>query len=120
MKKIRPEVVYLPPKKDLNLDHVIVCNAGIVSCRSISSIKKILSYEVPTAFSFENLEANYFVDITRFFKKKMQVMKVYKTEVRNYPHPRSIEGLAVLAQARGFAISARYAEAFMVIREKVA
>src|SRR3989338_7729778 len=33
VKKVKPEIVYLPPKKDLNLDHVIVYNAGIVACR---------------------------------------------------------------------------------------
>lgn len=119
IKKCEPAVIYLPPKHDLNLDHVIVCNAGIVSCRSMSFVKTVLSYEVQTAFSYENLEVNYYVDISRYFKKKIQAMKVYKSEIRKYPHPRSIEGLTILSQMRGLSVGARHAEAFMVVREVI-
>lgn len=119
IKKVKPEVVYLPPKEDLNLDHVIVCNAGVIASRSEGSIKKIFSYEIPTAFCFENLGVNYYVNISRFFKKKIQAMKIYKSEIRKYPHPRSVKGLTILGQARGLAICAKYAEAFMVIREVI-
>jgi LmbE family N-acetylglucosaminyl deacetylase len=120
IKKIKPEMIYLPSKEDLNLDHVIVCQAGISACKSYGFIKTMLSYEVPTAFSFENMEANYFVDISKYFTKKIQAMKAYKTEIRKYPHPRSVEGLTILSQVRGMAVGVRYAEAFKVIRKVVA
>ena len=119
IKKVMPDILYLPPKKDLNLDHVIVCNAGISGCKSLKHIKKVFSYEVPTAFSFENMEVNYYVNISRFFQKKIQAMRVYKSELRKYPHPRSVKGLKILGQVRGLIAGTEYAEAFMIIREVV-
>jgi len=117
--KIRPEIVYLPPKKDLNLDHVIVYRAGIASCKSQNYIKRIFSYEVPTAFSFEDMDVNYYLDISGFFNKKIRAMKKYASEIRKPPHPRSIKGLTLLAQARGLIIGIKYAEAFKLIREVI-
>lgn len=117
MKKVRPEVVYLPPKIDVNEDHTLVCQAGIAACKSYRFIKKIMSYEVPTVFRFNNLEVNYYVDTSRFFQAKIKAMKKYKLELRKYPHPRSIKGLTILGQERGLAIGAKYAEGFLILRE---
>lgn len=117
IKDIKPKTVYLPPKEDLNVDHVIVCRQGIVASKGIGYIKKIISYEVPTVFGYEDMAVNYYVNISRYLNKKILAMKAYKTEIKKYPHPRSIEGLTILAQNRGMAAGIEYAEAFKVIRE---
>ena len=41
----------------------------------------------------------------------------YKSEVKDYPHPRSGEGLVVLAKKRGMDVCIYYAEAFETIRD---
>ena len=117
IKKIKPETIYLPPKEDLNMDHVIVCRQGIVACKGIDYIKRIVSYEVPTVFGYEDMKVNYYVDISQYFKKKILAMKAYRTEIKKYPHPRSAEGLTLLAQNRGMSVGIKYAEAFKIIRE---
>ena len=44
-------------------------------------------------------------------------MEVYKSEVRNFPHPRSSEALRAIAQRWGSVVGFNAAEAFELIRE---
>ena len=44
-------------------------------------------------------------------------MEGYKSQLREYPAARSIEGIKALAQHRGVTVGKKYAEAFMLIRE---
>jgi LmbE family N-acetylglucosaminyl deacetylase len=117
VEKIKPEIIYLPPQKDLNTDHTLVFNACLIALKSNNSLKKVFSYEVPTIFRFKNIDVTYYVDISKFFKKKILAIKKYKSELKKYPHPRSLKGLSILAQERGLAIAVKYAEAFSIIRE---
>jgi len=41
-------------------------------------------------------------------------MKIYETELRKFPHPRSIEGIKTLAARRGQSAGMKYAEGFMI------
>ena len=47
----------------------------------------------------------------------MQAIKAYLSELREFPHPRSIEAIEALAKKRGSEIGVKYAEAFYLIRE---
>jgi LmbE family N-acetylglucosaminyl deacetylase len=60
-----------------------------------------------------------YVDISGFLDKKLEAMKYYKTELRKFPHPRSLEGLELLARERGLGIGVEAAECFRLIREIV-
>jgi hypothetical protein len=44
-------------------------------------------------------------------------MEAYKSELRGFPHPRSVEALEALAIKRGSEIGVKYAESFYLIRE---
>jgi len=44
-------------------------------------------------------------------------MKKYKSELRNYPSPRSLEGIETYCKFRGLEVSEPFAEAFMILRE---
>ena len=44
-------------------------------------------------------------------------MKFYKSELRKYPHSRSIKAIEALASFRGVSSGFKYAEGFMLIRE---
>ncbi|MBI2104108.1 MAG: PIG-L family deacetylase, partial [Candidatus Omnitrophica bacterium] len=39
-------------------------------------------------------------------------------ELRQFPHPRSLEGLEVLAKKRGMEVGFHAAEAFMTVRDE--
>jgi len=47
--RFRPEIAYTHSQHDVNKDHRIVFEATLVACRPVpgSSVKRLLSYEVP-------------------------------------------------------------------------
>src|SRR3989344_182492 len=59
---------------------------------------------------------NAYVDITNGIAAKKEAMAAYKSELREFPHPRSLKAIEALAVKRGSEAGMEYAEAFMVIR----
>jgi len=44
-------------------------------------------------------------------------MSGYKSELKEFPHPRSLEAISALAKMRGAAVGVEAAEAFRLVRE---
>ena len=64
-----------------------------------------------------NFSPNYFVKVSNSsFLKKINALKCYKSEMRKWPHPRSLRALKVLAQRRGSMVGLDMAEAFSLFR----
>ena len=61
---------------------------------------------------------NIYVDITKYLNKKLNIMKIYKSEVMKNNNPRSLISIDSLARYRGISINSKYAEAFMLVYEK--
>ena len=61
---------------------------------------------------------NYFekLSIQNIETKKKSFLR-YKSQVKNFPHPRSLKGIEVLANFRGMNIGAKYAESFEIKRD---
>jgi LmbE family N-acetylglucosaminyl deacetylase len=125
VKKIKPEIVYAPYEGDLSKEHRLIFEAVIVATRPKlgSSVKKLLIYETLSetewgrAFTKKMFIPNVYVDISDTLKEKLEAMKAYKSELKKYPHPRSLEMIEVLAKKRGSEVGLKFAEAFMLIRE---
>ncbi len=123
--EVNPGIVFLPHKGDINKDHRIVFDAAMFTLRPKpgSIARKILSYECisSTEWSEKTKEStfmpNVFEDITLFLDKKLEAMRLYKTEIQRFPHPRSIKGLKANAEKRGTEVGVRAAEAFALVRE---
>jgi len=119
---VKPDIVYIPHRGDLNKDHRLVFEASLVALRPvINNVKKILSYEVISETEWGQ-EINLFIpnvyeDISETFENKISAMEIYKGELKKYPHPRSLKGIEILARKRGTEIGVKYAESFMLIRE---
>jgi LmbE family N-acetylglucosaminyl deacetylase len=85
-------------------------------------IKKVLMYECISetefapAFPEKAFVPNYFVDITEFFNKKIEIMKVFESEIAEHPFPRSLRNIEALATFRGATAGCEYAEAFQVVK----
>ena len=62
---------------------------------------------------------NYFVDITPFFHKKIEIMEVYKSELGEHPFPRSKRNIKALATFRGATGGFNAAESFMTLKEVI-
>jgi LmbE family N-acetylglucosaminyl deacetylase len=124
--KVRPDVVYTHHRGDSNQDHRAVFQASLIACRAISQHKvpRLLSYEVPSStdqappFPEYAFQPNFYVNVQDFLELKIQAMKAYTREMRVFPHPRSAQGIEVLAQKRGMEVGFHAAEAFMVIRDE--
>ncbi len=60
---------------------------------------------------------NMFVDISKQFERKVEILKVFESELRLHPFPRSIEGINALATIRGAAAGCQRAESFIILKE---
>ena len=59
---------------------------------------------------------NYYEDITKQLSKKLKALKVYKSEIKKFPFPRSIKAVEALARLRGSEINTKAAEAFDLLK----
>lgn len=123
--EIRPEIIYMPNRSDIHTDHQISVKA-IWSCTKAFRypfIKKILMYEcVSETDAAPALPENVFIpnvfsDISDFIDKKIEILKLYDSEIGEPPFPRSIENIKALARYRGSTANTQFAEAFMLVRE---
>jgi len=123
IEEVKPEIVYLPHKGDLHKDHRLVFYSSLVATRPgyNNYIKRVLSYEVLSETDWGNVICpflpNVYIDITESIEEKIKAMQAYKSEIRKYPHSRSLEMIKVLAQKRGAEAGLELAEAFLLIRE---
>ena len=65
----------------------------------------------------DSFAPNTFIDISSFIRKKIQIMKVYKSEIDKYPFPRSIRSIKAAASLRGSTSGCNFAESFMLLKE---
>ncbi len=120
----RPEVIYTHHAGDLNIDHQYVHQAVVTAARPIPgySVNTLLFFETVSstewqvAGSVPMFAPNWFVDISDTLCKKLQALDAYQTELRAFPHSRSIQGIKHLAGWRGTQVGVEAAEAFIVGR----
>lgn len=124
VRKVNPDVIYTHHYGDLNIDHRRTFEAVITACRPVGdyNVKEIYCFETPSStewnFKYDNsFKPNVFVDIKETLKAKLDGMACYKTELRNYPHPRSLKALEIIAQRWGTVVGKEYVEAFELIRK---
>jgi LmbE family N-acetylglucosaminyl deacetylase len=123
VRAVEPDLIFTPFPLDLHTDHQIVYYAAMVAARPLhaGSPRCLLCYET---LSETNWNAPFmspfvpstFVDISATFDRKLQAMRTYRSQLRDFPHERSIEAMTALAQARGATVFRRAAEAFMMVR----
>lgn len=88
--EIMSDVLYIPFKGDLNKDHRLIFEASLVASRLINhKIKRILSYEILSetdwGSAIEPFFPNVYVDISDTIDLKINAMKAYKSELKQYP-----------------------------------
>lgn len=121
----QPAIVYTHFPGDLNHDHQILAQASLVAARPHRNrlVKKVLFYQVPASTEWAAGLPGLPFHPTEFnvlepgdLEKKLAAFSCYTTEIFAAPHPRSLEGIELLARSRGSQIHVRFAEAFMVVR----
>ena len=123
---LKPEIIFSHFENDLNIDHQLAFKAVITASRPLSKcfVKKIYCFETPssTEFNFtrnnlKKFNPNYYIDVSKYIKKKIKFLNIYKKELRKWPHSRSLKSISNLAKYRGSEVGVKYAEAFVLIRE---
>jgi LmbE family N-acetylglucosaminyl deacetylase len=124
-KEIEPEIIYIPFLYDVHTDHQIISKAFQSTSKWFRSshIKKILMYETlsETEFNFaekRSFNPNVFVDISGHLDKKIEIMNIYKSEVADFPFPRSEKAIRALAALRGSQSGFEAAESFELVLDR--
>jgi N-acetylglucosamine malate deacetylase 1 len=123
LNKVCPEILYTHFPADLNVDHRVVSEAVQVACRPVpgSKLKRLLLFEVASSTDWRvassaNFNPNYFVEISATLELKRRALSAYASEIRPWPHARSLEAVEALATWRGASIGVAAAEAFVLGR----
>lgn len=118
--KFLPQTVITHSRSDLNLDHQVVADAVLVACRPepINSVRKLLHLEIPSAtgwrFGESAFHPSFWVDVATTANLKLEALKCFGTEIREWPHARSMRAVDALMQWRGASVGMESAEAFEV------
>jgi LmbE family N-acetylglucosaminyl deacetylase len=122
IKKYKPQLVFTHNASDINIDHQVVHDAVVTACRPLpaASVKQLLFFEVasstewrPHASRAPFAPAVYF-DIAAQLPKKLKALQAYASEMREFPHPRSLKAMEALAVWRGASCGCGAAEAFAI------
>jgi len=120
--KIRPDVIFTHYVRDLNIDHRIAFQAVITATRPClgENTKEIYSFEVPSSTEWNypmSFFPEMFFDIKDTINLKLKALAEYKGELKDFPHPRSLEGAKLNAQYWGMQVGLTHAEVFKVVRQ---
>ena len=122
--ELKPTTLYLPFMGDVHSDHRKIFESTYSCTKSFRYpfIKKIYMMETlsETEFAPSVLSAqftpNRFVDITDYIEFKIDIMKIYESEIKNHPFPRSEKNIRALATFRGASSGCIAAESFSILK----
>ena len=124
--KLKVDTIFIPHRNDCHMDHTVIHDCAMVSCRPLvnCTVKHVYAYETLSETEWgEPLGVCAFVP-TKFntfsvneFAKKLEAMKCFETQLYTFPASRSLEAIEALGKYRGAAVSSYRAEAFEVLRD---
>lgn len=126
-KELAPNILFVPYPSDIHSDHKVVFDATMACTKwfRYPSVEKVYAYETLSETDFTiNPDANFFrpnvyVNISDYIDQKIEIMKIYESEIGIHPFPRSEKTIRSLAYVRGAASGFQAAEAFMLLKERV-
>jgi LmbE family N-acetylglucosaminyl deacetylase len=123
VRQVRPQIVYCQYGGDINRDHELLFKAALVATRPTElDIQSVYAFDTAssTEWAFpRSFTPDTWVDISETLEQKIAAMACYESEVREYPHPRSLEALRYRARAWGNRACMDAAEVFMTVRRTV-
>ena len=124
IKRLKPHTVVTHHCGDVNIDHRITHEAVVTACRPQPghSVRLLLAFEVMSSTEWQPpgsnfvFQPNWFEDVVKTFDFKIKALDCYQSEMREWPHPRSLNNIKNLAQYRGSMVGCEFAEGFMLLR----
>ena len=125
IEEVQPDTVFTHFWGDVNRDHQEVYKSTLVAARPVMGqvVKELYCYRVPSSTEWTPNKAdtmfmpNYFVDIEKFAEQKYNAFACYSTELREYPHPRSVQHLRETDRAAGLRVGLLAVEEFVLLRK---
>lgn len=123
IKEFKPDTIFTHSDKDTNNDHRIVFQAALQATRpsALNDVQRLYCFEILSSSEWKFIDAfkpNYFVALDKqYVELKIRALEVYESETKEFPFPRSREGLMVQAKSRGMQVGKKYAEAYYLVRE---
>ena len=118
----RPRVLFLPSGQAHHQDHRAVHEAGIAAARPGDPRSRwipptVVGYDGPEDRCWRAMgERPLLVDVSDCWSEKEKALSAYASQLRDAPHPRSIEVIRALDVAAGAAIGTELAERFLPYR----
>lgn len=120
-----PDIVYTHHYGDLNIDHELTCRATITATRPLadSDIDRVLAFETLSASEWSipspdnAFQPTSFVNVSGYLASKTDALSVYETELREPPHPRTVNTVKKNAEVWGSKAGVPAAEPFELLRE---
>ena len=118
------DTVFVHHPGDINRDHRVVFESVSIATRPLpdTKIKNILTYYTPSStewgaiYTKNNFNPNVFIDISTSIEQKLRAFCQYEKEVREFPHPRSLENIENISKTFGSTVGLNNAEAFSLVR----
>ena len=119
-----PHIV-LCPYPDRHIDHRLVFDSVMVATRPVGigrDIEIVAAYETLSETHWNaphiepNFTPNWVVDISDHISEKLNALECYKSQISEFPGPRSIEAVEALAKFRGTQAGFAYGEGFHIVR----
>ena len=119
-----PHIV-LCPYPDRHIDHRLVFDSVMVATRPVGvgkDIKIVAAYETLSETHWNaphiepNFTPNWVVDISDHISEKLNALECYKSQISEFPGPRSIEAVEALAKFRGTQAGFGYGEGLHIVR----
>jgi LmbE family N-acetylglucosaminyl deacetylase len=119
--QVKPDIIFTHYEKDLNIDHQIVYKAVITATRPMvdETVKEIYSFEIPSSTEWNyplTFSPMSFFNIEETIAIKRKALSEYKNEIRDFPFPRSLENIELIAKYWGGRVGLVFAEAFVCVR----
>ena len=123
--ELNPHIVFCP-YPDRHIDHRLVFDSVMVATRPVQKGKNIeilAAYETLSETHWNaphiepNFTPNWVINITDYIEIKLKALKCYKTQISDFPGPRSIEAVTALAKFRGTQAGFGFGEAMHIIRK---
>jgi LmbE family N-acetylglucosaminyl deacetylase len=120
-----PDIVYTHHYGDLNIDHELTCRATVTATRPLqdSNVKRVLAFETLSATEWavpksgNEFQPTSFISIEDSLETKLLALQHYDEELRESPHPRTVETVQKNAEVWGAKVGASAAEPFELLRE---
>lgn len=123
--EVQPEMILMPYRYDIHSDHRVVYDV-VYSCAKsfrMPCLKTILSMEILSETDQAQNESgfvpNIFIDISQYIDRKIEIMRIYESEIDEAPFPRNEDAIRGLAAYRGATAYYKCSEAFYLVKGRI-